>query len=498
MSLPKLRFPKKKKKARIIPPPPMGVDEKDLLRELVKESFYDFVREFWHVIVPEEPVWNWHIQYLCDELQEMAERVFKGETKEYDLVVNIPPGTSKSTICSVMFPIWVWTRMPQARSICASHGYNLALDLSRKSRMVVKSDLFRTLFPEIQLQEDQDSKGFFVNTLGGGRYAVGSDGSVIGQHAHFIIVDDPLNPKEAASEATLNSCKVWLRDELFSRKVEKRLTVTIMVMQRVGQDDPTEMMLQRPKVKHVCLPAEDAYEVKPESLRRFYVGGLLDPVRMDREVLAEVMTEGDHLYATQYGQAPLPLGGGMFKTDRLKYEHLTEQLAEIVRFWDKAATAGAGAYTVGVLMGVTARGRYYVLDVIRGRWDSYERERIIHRTAVQDGLHVMVGIEQEGAGGGKESAENTVRRLAGFRVHVSIPKGDKALRADPFSTQVNAGNVVIQPAAWNKVFVDEMKHFPLSKYKDQIDAAAGAFSYLSQGRMRIGGLKRKGKLSEPD
>ena len=69
--------------------------------ELCRMSFYDFVQAFWHTIIHGSPVWNWHMEFLCDELQASAERVFRGEKCPYDTVINIPPGTSKSTICSV-------------------------------------------------------------------------------------------------------------------------------------------------------------------------------------------------------------------------------------------------------------------------------------------------------------------------------------------------------------------------------------------------------------
>jgi hypothetical protein len=38
-----------------------------------KNSFYYFLRLFWDVVVTEPPVFNWHIKYLCDELQSLSE-----------------------------------------------------------------------------------------------------------------------------------------------------------------------------------------------------------------------------------------------------------------------------------------------------------------------------------------------------------------------------------------------------------------------------------------
>lgn len=140
-------------------------------------------------------------------------------------------------------------------------------------------------------------------------------------------------------------------------------------------------------------------------------------------------------------------------------------------------------------MGFDALGRVWVTDVIRGQWEASQREQIIRQTAEKDGYGVLIGIEQEGGSGGKESAQGTVSRLAGFVVFIDRPVGDKALRADPFATQVNAGNVWLARASWNKAFVDEMQYFPNSRFKDQVDAASGAYAMLCGKRMRIGALR---------
>ena len=99
-----------------------------VLAEQCRRSFYTFVKTMWGEIIEEKPVWNWHIQYLCKVLQTVSERVFKREPKLYDLIVNVPPGTSKSSIISVFHPVWVWTRDPSIHSICSSYSYDLSLE----------------------------------------------------------------------------------------------------------------------------------------------------------------------------------------------------------------------------------------------------------------------------------------------------------------------------------------------------------------------------------
>ena len=473
------------------------VNEAKLVASICRESFSDFVREFWHEIISEPLVWGWHMELLCDEMQGVAERVFAGQPKAHDLFINISPGTSKSTICSVMFPAWVWTRLPHARLICGSYTQPLALELSSRSRDVVQSDKYRAAFPEIELRQDQNTKSHWKNTLRGDRYACTVGGSVTGMHGHFLIVDDPLDPRGARSEEEIKSTNHWMSETLPSRKTDKAITPLICIMQRLHQNDPTGHQLAKGKdtIRHICLPAEDSGSVQPPDLRAKYVEGLMDPVRLGRAVLDEARKDlGEFGYSGQYRQDPVPAGGGMFKVQRIVPDTpppLDDSRATwrgLVRYWDKAGTRGGGAYTVGALLGLDAEGYVWLLHVVRGQWAPGEREEVILQTAKTDGRRVVVGVEQEPGSGGKESAQNTARRLVGFRVKLDAPSGDKVARAEPFADQVNSGNVKIAAGAWNRDLLDELQYFPESTYKDQTDACSGAFNLLARRPRRVGAL----------
>ena len=131
---------------------------------------------------------------------------------------------------------------------------------------------------------------------------------------------------------------------------------------------------------------------------------------------------------------------------------------------------------------------FWVLDVVRGRWDAFTRERIIRQVAELDGKGVRIGMEQEPGSGGKESALNTIRNLAGFRVYAERATGSKIDRATPYASQVNGGFVAALKAPWTKAYLEEMKNFgELAKYKDQIDASSGAFNLLANRKKPAGG-----------
>src|SRR5574340_1703354 len=108
-------------------PPVQPPSEEELIRELCNRSFHRFLREFWPTVCHDPFQDNWHIQYLCTELQQVAERVARREPNPYDLIINIPPGTSKSSICSVFFPVWCWTRWPWMRFLTFSYNQQVAI-----------------------------------------------------------------------------------------------------------------------------------------------------------------------------------------------------------------------------------------------------------------------------------------------------------------------------------------------------------------------------------
>jgi predicted phage terminase large subunit-like protein len=179
--------------------------------------------------------------------------------------------------------------------------------------------------------------------------------------------------------------------------------------------------------------------------------------------------------------------GGFFRREWLaEIVDAAPVAAKRVRAWDKAATPGAGDYTAGVKMAKTPDGTYYVEHVVRGQWAGPERERIILATAEADTRDVTILLEQEPGSGGKDSAQSSVKMLAGFAARAETATGDKMARAKPFAAQCYAGNVKLVRGPWLGKYLDELVSFPSDgSHDDQVDASSGAFNYLS--RMKSGG-----------
>lgn len=169
---------------------------------------------------------------------------------------------------------------------------------------------------------------------------------------------------------------------------------------------------------------------------------------------------------------------------------LPTDVEEWVRYWDKAGTENGGKYSAGSLVGRRTTGRYVIASVIRGQWSSLNRETVIQQTAIMDRTalgDIPIWVEQEPGSGGKESAENTVRNLAGFTIRCERVTGDKVTRAGPLSAQAEAGNVDLLSGPWNEDFLAEAQNFDGEHgFCDQIDSASGAFNKVVRFSMATG------------
>jgi len=481
--------------------------------ELCRRSLHYFMQEFWDEISNDAFKPNWHLELFCDELQTIAERVAKGLPKEYDLIVNVPPGTTKTSVFLIMFPAWCWLKWYWMRFITASYSAALSLESAEYSRDLIRSTKFQNVFPELAIKQDKDTKSNFrvvkiadeTVKLGGNRFSTSVGGALTGFHGHVLLVDDPIDPNKAVSEVELGNANRWLDQTLSTRKIDKSITPTVMIMQRLHENDPSGHILAKKKanVRHISLPGEIRNyrkSLKPDSLADKYIDDLLDPVRMGWDVLKDLEADlGQYGYAGQIGQSPTPPGSSMFKIEMLPIIDKMPSLANVVgvvRAWDKAGSQNTGAFTVGLKLyklNIGNASKFIISDVVRGQWSSEIREDIIKNTAIADGTDTTIWVEKEPGSGGKESAESTIRNLAGYNVYADRPTGDKVYRADPVSVAVNNGNVSLLNGEWNAAFKNELAFFPFSKYKDQVDALSLAFSKLTkdkQAKMLFGGRRR--------
>lgn len=453
----------------------------DIERALCERSLAAFVRRAWPILEPGQPyVHGWHVDAICEHL----EAITRGDINR--LLINIPPGTMKSTLTSVFWPAWEWgpSKAPHLRIICAAHEQGLAIRDTRKMRNLILSDWYQRLWPTA-LTSDQNQKTFYENDKTGFRQAC-AVASMTGRRGDRVVWDDPHSVEAALSDAYRETAIRVFQETLPTRLNNPASSAIVIVMQRLHEADVSGLILENDYgYEHLCLPMEFEPERRCTTSIGFADprqddGELLFPERFSRETVdRDKRVMGAMAVAGQFQQRPAPRGGAFFEWQKLEIVDALPPMTKVVRFWDKAGTDGAGAYTAGVKMGVGKDGLFYVLDVVRGQWSAPQRERTIRATADLDGQQVKVWIEQEPGSGGKESAESTIRNLAGYSIEAERPTGDKTVRAEPLSVQVEAGNVRLLRGEWNQAYIDEMKTFPVGKYKDQVDASGGAFNKIA-------------------
>ena len=443
-----------------------------------QRSFYAF-RQYLHVNTPMR--WGWFHQHLARTLQAFLLDI--AENKRPILALTVPPQHGKS-MAVTDFITWTLAQQP-LRVIYGSYADDLGAIANERIYRATQTDAYNRVFtrrPERRTNEIivYPDGGHFVHTT--------VRGPITGRAMDLGIIDDPHKNREEANSLTIRD-KVWkwYTDDFSTRASETSGTVVIMT--RWHLDDLIGRILESDDAARVKMVSFPAIAEGPEEHRKS--GDALFPALKSVAFLAEMrgkMLESS--WSALYQQRPITQGGGMFPVERfqiLDIPPVSDTVVDSVRYWDKAGTHGGdGAQTAGVLMHRLADGRYYIEDVVSGRWSALDRENHILATAKADGRGVAIWTEQEPGSGGKESAEATVRMLSGWKIYTDRVTGSKTTRAEPYAAQVQGGNVLIRRANWTRGFLDQHEHFPAGKLKDTVDAAAGAFAKLFRQRKTAG------------
>ena len=452
----------------------LKIDINQVKAEICKRSFFEFVKEFWDVIIPEKPVYNWHIKYLCDHLQEQANLIKERKPKRYDTIINIPPGTTKSTICTVMFPAWCWIIDPTFRIITGSYSASLSTDHAVKSRDIVKCEKYQLYFPYVQIKRDSDNKTQYKTTKGGERYATSVGGTITGIHAHLIIIDDPLNPKQADSDVERETANNWMDVTLSTRKVDKEMTPTILVMQRLHEEDCTGNWLKKRanQIYHICLPAKLSNDVKPYEVRSYYQNDLLDPIRLSDKALNELRTIlGSYGYAGQIQQIPAPEDGGIWKKWLIPIKrNELPNLIDIGSDWDLAYTKEDKNSASAFVTSGKFENNMYITD-IGFKW--LEFPDLINYMKEQRPTHY---IEAKASG---KSAKQSLAKLNINAVEIDIQGGDKIGRTKLATPFAEAKRIYICDDIIDTLYNDDKQgilKFPNNSHNDLNDALVQAIT----------------------
>jgi predicted phage terminase large subunit-like protein len=427
--------------------------------------------EKWLKEVSPEMNWNWdHLQFIRGKLANVT----AGTCRK--LILSTPPQHGKSEGLTVRYPAFRLEHQPGLRVAVGGYSQRHANRFSRKTRKLVRG---RLSLDGTKAQNEWE-------TANGGSYlAVGVGAGITGMPVDLMIIDDPVKSREEAdSEAYREKVWEWYMDDITTRLQEK--AAVVIVMTRWHSDDLVGRILasdDAPNWECVNLPA---IAEENDPLNR-PVGAALCPERFTLETLLErqrIMGEG---FNGLYQGRPVPRGGLFFKREWFRVVDNVPGNefgpAEYVRYWDTAASLkDTACYTAGVLM-AKCGDRFYVVDVVRGRWQPAERNDIIRDTAKAD--KKIAGFrktyfEHGGGDSGIDSAQRLIAKMAGLEVESDRPTGSKVERAGPFADQARGGNVLLVAGDWTTKYLSELTTFPRGSFVDQVDSSSGAFLKLTE------------------
>ena len=439
-------------------------DDRAVIDAILRTDFYAFVQATFPIVSGgSQLMLNWHI----DAITEALYKVVRGETRR--LIITVPPRSLKSICASVALPAFILGRDPTARIICVSYSEGLARKHANDCRAVMRSSLYRRLFPATRISSSKDTEFEVMTTARGSRLATSVGGTLTGRGG-------------AQSESARQNLLQWYANTLMSRLDNKATDAIIIVMQRLHPEDLVGHVIEQDGWTVVNLPAiAEIDEFIPLGHNRFYRRTKNSVLHAEREPLAVLnelkQTMGSLDFSAQYQQQPIPVGGNLVKWSWFRFYDeppVPRPTDRIILSWDTAMSsnelADYSACVVLLLRGETV----YVLDVYRARLDYPDLKRKvieIYRRWRHSTLICALIVENKGSG------MSLMQDLRRDNIHAIAmePEGDKVMRMSAQSARIEAGSVLLpERASWLDEFRRELLAFPASNHSDQVDAFSQA------------------------
>lgn len=494
-----------------------------------RRSFTEFAKRGWTVLQPSPPIWNWHMDAICDHLAYLS----MGEIRF--LMLNVPPRMSKTMLVSVLWPAWHWLHNPGEQFLFASVDQQLANDASIMSRRLIESTWYRSQWPgEIVLYDDENTVGMFRNRKGGYRLTASLQSRITGVGGTINILDDPHDAKKIESDAVRHSALAWHDNAWRSRVNDYNTIRKVYVGQRThDQDIFGHVLAMEGKRWTLCmLPMEfDAKRIcvtyrnpdgytpltdQPPIFRdpRTKQNEILDPKRMNKQAVeSEKAAMSERAWQAQMNQSPAGEGGLIFKRHWWRpwvepiwrpnagKPRLLPAFNEIIQIWDTAfeedeeadfsacTTFGLFDYTEMYwdeaakrpVMGAQ-RVCAMLIDAFKDRFTYPDlRERAIQ--ANLDFAPDTILIEK------KVSGHSLLQELRKKRIPVKAVtlagsagkggiQGDLVARANPASLMLEKGCIWYTPENYSFEVIEEASKFPNGDNDDYVSTLVIAFMYM--------------------
>lgn len=491
-------------------PPESVLDQ--IAKTICERSLLEFVEQAWpYLDNGGSPFYrNWHLEAISDHL----EAVSRGEIRK--LVLNLPPRSLKSVICSVAWPMWSWAQTrktaltgPQVKFLCASYNQDLSWKLSTDTRKLLTSPFYQKYWGKrIILSGDTNTKTVFENTLGGSRFATSVGGSLLGIGASIIVCDD-LQNTSGLSDTERQVSTEWFKELSTTRFNDPKTGAIVVVQQRLHQLDISGYIQKYggDGWEFVVIPMEfeptyyqiptslgwidpralnDAGALCDQTELNERAGWLMHPERVPREEVENIKKGlGPYLASGRLQQSPVPAGGGIIKEEWWKlWEGATfPEMGTIVASLDSAYTEkeenDPSALTVWGSFSHPETGQPCMM--LMDAWEKrYGLNDLVEAVALACKKHRVDTLLVEARASGISVAQE-LSRLYGTRQWQTLqitPKGDKVARAHTVVPFFSAGMIYAPDKDFAQIVIDQAKNFPKSEHDDLVDSATAALIWL--------------------
>jgi predicted phage terminase large subunit-like protein len=462
-------------------------NKKEILERFLTLSF-DFYRFFvwcWHLISEAEFIPNWHIKAIADELQYISYFIINKLVPPYkEIIINVPPGSTKSTLIVQAWSIWLKIQAPWIGIITVSNSRPLAVKNSNKAKGILTHEefiFFQQIIEKMHgapiiLQKNKED--YWTNNHGGFFIATSTQKSIIGEHAHLHIIDDGDDNIQINSEAYREKNHHYLDQVLSQRKSSKDKCVTVTLQQRLHGEDCTGhklATLKQDDIYHICLPAIDEFPIKPEKYKKYYKDGMLDPVRLSRDVLNDQRyVLGSVGFAGQYGQQPVDPAGNIIKKEWIKYidETMIPSGGTRAIFIDSAYTKKTENDPTGLFDLYFFKNNIYLLNFINKKQELPELVAFVISYAKINGVRASDKIKIEPKASGY-SLEQYLKKESNLSVSVikdGLIKMSKGERLTTVGPVVESGRFYISNQCSNTdEAVSQITQFPKWPHDEAVD-----------------------------
>ncbi|MEQ9116246.1 MAG: phage terminase large subunit [Rickettsiales bacterium] len=443
------------------------------------DNFHKFLPNAFNAINPGREFHdNWHLEAICKALND----VYFGDIKR--LIINMPPRALKSMTVNVAWPAWVMGRDSTRRIISASYSQFLSFKHAIDSKLLIESEYFKNLFPELQISNKMNKREKFMTTQNGYRFSTSIGGSVTGEGGDILIVDDPHNALYVHSIKRRKYAIDWFQQSFTSRLDDKKKGRIVIVMQRLHQDDLTGFLLKNQKDNwvHLNIPAIANDKLTYDLGRKFFVfekGEFLHDEREGKEELDRTRQElGDASFAAQYLQKPLQLNEGMIKKSWFRYYDASQKpkFDSVMLSWDTALKASDhNSYSVCTCWGKLDKD-FYLIDVIRKKLEYPDlKKEIISSMATHSPDLVLI----EDKASGQSLIQDFRHTKEAHYIVPIVPNKDKITRFARCTQFFESRRVYLpKNAPWLFDYEEELLLFPSGSNDDQVDSTSQFLNYM--------------------